>query len=59
MPISARIYLFVAIINDGDATYVLELTYHTCNHALRIEELNNRLLNGYMHDMRLGFQDKE
>ena len=55
MPISARIYLFVAIINDGDATYVLELTYHTCNHALHIEELINRLLNVYMHEMRLRF----
>ena len=36
MPISARIYLFVAIINDGDANYVLELINHTCNQTLRI-----------------------
>ena len=44
MPISARIYLFVAIINDGDATYVLELTYHTCNHALRIGRIEKSFI---------------
>ena len=44
MPISARIYLFVAIINDGDATYVLELIYHTCNQALRIGRIEESFI---------------
>ena len=44
MLISARIYMFVAIINDGDATYVLELIYHTCNRALRIGRIEESFI---------------